>query len=118
MDRSAGPISARHGRRIDAQGPLSLGRRLRHHRGRGRIRSTCPIVAGHHGVLRRDRSRRSGWAMAGGAVVCLTSTVTMIMVQLFFDQVYGTDIIIIMAGALMILAYLILSVLAAREQPR
>lgn len=59
------------------------------------------------------------WLVAPwGAVVWLTSTVTMIMVQLFFDQVYGTDIIIIMAGALMILAYLILSVLAAREQPR
>src|SRR5215468_4682985 len=58
------------------------------------------------------------WLVAPwGAVVWLTSTVTMIMVQLFFDQVYGTDIIIIMAGALMILAYLILSVLAAREQP-
>src|SRR6516162_1344666 len=59
------------------------------------------------------------WLVAAwGAVVWLTSTVTMIMVQLFFDQVYGTDIIIIMVGALMILAYLILSVLAAREQPR
>jgi len=59
------------------------------------------------------------WLVAPwGAVVWLTATVTMIMIQLFFDQVYGTDIIIIMAGALMILAYLILSVLAAREQPR
>src|SRR5215470_3733208 len=56
------------------------------------------------------------WLVAPwGAVVWLTSTVTMIMVQLFFDQAYGTDIIVVMAGALMILAYLILSMLAARE---
>ena len=59
------------------------------------------------------------WLVAPwGAVVWLTSTVTMIMVQLFFDQAYGTDIIVVMAGALMILAYLILSMLAAREHSR
>ena len=52
------------------------------------------------------------------AVVWLTSTVTMLMVQLFFDQVYGTEMIIIATGGLAILVYLILSVLAAREHPR
>jgi uncharacterized membrane protein (DUF2068 family) len=59
------------------------------------------------------------WLVAPwGAVVWLTSTVTMIMVQLFFDQVYGTDVTVIGAGALAILTYLVLSVLAAREHPR
>jgi hypothetical protein len=59
------------------------------------------------------------WLVAPwGAVVWLTSTVTMIMVQLFFDQVYGTDVIVVAAGALAILTYLVLSVLAAREHPR
>jgi Family of unknown function (DUF6163) len=59
------------------------------------------------------------WLVAPwGAVVWLTSTVTMIMVQLFFDQVYGTDVTVVAAGALAILTYLVLSVLAAREHPR
>ncbi len=59
------------------------------------------------------------WLVAPwGAVVWLTSTVTMIMIQLFFDQVYGTDLIIVAAGVIAILAYLILSLLAAREHQR
>ena len=59
------------------------------------------------------------WLVAPwGAVVWLTSTVTMIMIELFFDQVYGTDFVIVMAGVLAILAYLILSLLAARENQR
>ena len=59
------------------------------------------------------------WLVAPwGAVVWLTSTVTMIMIQLFFDQVYGTDPFTVAAGVLAVLAYLILSLLAAREQRR
>jgi hypothetical protein len=59
------------------------------------------------------------WLVAPwGAVVWLTSTVTMIMIQIFFDQVYGTDVFIVTAGMLAILTYLVLSVLAAREHPR
>ena len=59
------------------------------------------------------------WLVAPwGAVVWLTSTVTMIMIELFFDQVYGTDFIVVAAGVLAILGYLILSLLAAREHPR
>jgi len=59
------------------------------------------------------------WLVAPwGAVVWLTSTVTMIMIQLFFDQVYGTDLITVAAGVVAILSYLILSLLAAREHPR
>ena len=59
------------------------------------------------------------WLVAPwGAVVWLTSTVTMIMIELFFDQVYGTDLTIVAAGVLAVLAYLILSLLAARERQR
>jgi len=59
------------------------------------------------------------WLMAPwGAVVWLTSTVSMIVVHVFFDQVYGTDVLIIIAGAAAIMAYLVLAILAAREHPR
>jgi hypothetical protein len=59
------------------------------------------------------------WLVAPwGAVVWLTSTVTMIMIQLFFDQVYGTDLLVVAACLLAILAYLVLSLLAARERPQ
>lgn len=59
------------------------------------------------------------WLLAPwGAVVWLTSTVSMIVVHVFFDQVYGTDILVILLGAIMILSYLALSMFAAREHPR
>jgi hypothetical protein len=59
------------------------------------------------------------WLVAPwGAVVWLTSTVTMIMIQLFFDQVYGTDITVVGIGLFAILGYLVLSLLAARENQR
>jgi hypothetical protein len=53
-----------------------------------------------------------------GAVVWLTSTVSMIVISIFFDQVYGTDNLLIAAGTLAITGYLVLAILAAREQPR
>jgi hypothetical protein len=59
------------------------------------------------------------WLVAPwGAVVWLTSTVTMIMIQLFFDQVYGTDVIVVLIGLSAILTYLTLSLLAAQEHSR
>jgi hypothetical protein len=59
------------------------------------------------------------WLVAPwGAVVWLTSTVTMIMIQLFFAQVYGTEIFVVGVGLLAILGYLVLSLLAARENQR
>ena len=58
------------------------------------------------------------WLVAPwGAVVWLTSTVSMIVVQIFFDQVYGTNLWVIGASMLAITAYLGLAILAAREQP-
>jgi hypothetical protein len=59
------------------------------------------------------------WLVAPwGAVVWLTATVTMIMIQLFFDQVYGTHFPVVAVGLAAILGYLVLSLLASREQPR
>jgi hypothetical protein len=37
---------------------------------------------------------------------------------LFFDQVYGTDVAVVGIGLLAILGYLVLSLLAARENQR
>jgi hypothetical protein len=59
------------------------------------------------------------WLVAPwGAVVWLTATVTMIMIQLFFDQVYGTDLSVVGIGLAAILGYLVMSLLAARESHR
>jgi hypothetical protein len=59
------------------------------------------------------------WLVAPwGAVVWLTATVSLIVVNLFFDQVFGTDMALVSVGMLMIAAYLALAVLAAREHPR
>jgi hypothetical protein len=58
------------------------------------------------------------WLVASwGAVVWLTATVTMIMIQLFFVQVYGTEMFVVGVGLAAILGYLVLSLLASRETP-
>src|SRR5215467_3451932 len=52
-----------------------------------------------------------------GSVVWLTASISMIAVEMFFPQIYGGMIdIVVMEGAL-IAAYLVLAILAAREQP-
>jgi hypothetical protein len=53
-----------------------------------------------------------------GAVLWLTSTVSMIVVQIFFNQVYGTNFLVISIGVLALATYLTLAILVAREQPR
>jgi hypothetical protein len=59
------------------------------------------------------------WLVAPwGAVIWLTATVTMIMIQLFFEQVYGTEVLVVAVGLLAILGYLVLSLLASRENSR
>jgi hypothetical protein len=59
------------------------------------------------------------WLMASwGAVVWLTTTVTMIMIQLFFDRIYGTHLAVVGIGLAAILGYLVLSLLASRETAR
>jgi hypothetical protein len=59
------------------------------------------------------------WLIAPwGAVVWLTSTVSMIVVHVFLPQVYGTNLVVIGFNLAAIVAYLALALLAAREHPR
>jgi len=51
-----------------------------------------------------------------GAVVWLTAAVSMIVVEVFFPQVYDDMLVVIVFHFPMIVAYLVLAVLAAREQ--
>ena len=53
-----------------------------------------------------------------GAVVWLTATVSMVVVEAFFTQVYGGRPLVIAVEVLFIGGYLFLAILAAREQPR
>lgn len=56
-------------------------------------------------------------AAAWGAVVWLTAVVSMAVVEVFFPQVYGGSIFIVLAEATLLVAYLWLAILAARERP-
>lgn len=53
-----------------------------------------------------------------GAVVWLTGSVSMIVVLLFFPQIYGQQIAVMVLEALLIVSYLIFAIQAAREQPQ
>jgi uncharacterized membrane protein (DUF2068 family) len=56
-------------------------------------------------------------AAAWGAVVWLTSTVSMAVVELFFPKVYGSNMVIVLTEMGLLAVYLLLAVLSAREQP-
>jgi Family of unknown function (DUF6163) len=56
-------------------------------------------------------------AAAWGAVVWLTAVVSMAAVELLFPQVYGRSILVVMLELVLVAAYLVLAVLAARERP-
>jgi len=59
------------------------------------------------------------WLIAPwGAVVWLTSTVSLIVVHVFLPQVYGTSVLVIAANLVAIIAYLVLALMATREHPR
>jgi len=51
-----------------------------------------------------------------GAVVWLTSTISMVAVELLFPQIYGGRIWVVAVDVFLIAAYLGLALLAAREQ--
>ena len=53
-----------------------------------------------------------------GAVVWLTAAVSMVVVNVFFQQVYGQQTIVVMLEAAVIAVYLVLAIQAAREQPQ
>jgi len=52
-----------------------------------------------------------------GAVVWLTSVISMAAVELLFPQIYGGNIWIVMAEVVLLGTYLWLALMAAREQP-
>jgi hypothetical protein len=56
-------------------------------------------------------------AAAWGAVVWLTSVVSMAVVEVFFPQVYGGSIFIVLAEVALLGIYLWLAIYAARERP-
>ncbi len=53
-----------------------------------------------------------------GAVVWLTSAVSMAVICMFFQQVYGSQPIVVALEGLLIAAYLFLAIQAAREHPQ
>jgi hypothetical protein len=57
-------------------------------------------------------------AAAWGAVVWLTSVVSMAVVEVFFPQVYGGSILIVFIELVLLGLYVWLAIFAAREQPR
>ena len=56
-------------------------------------------------------------AAAWGAVVWLTSTVSMAVVELFFPNVYGSSIVVVLTEMGLLAVYLVLAILSARERP-
>lgn len=56
-------------------------------------------------------------AAAWGAVVWLTSVVSMAMVELFFPSVYGGSIFVVLMEISLLGVYLWLAICAARERP-
>jgi hypothetical protein len=56
-------------------------------------------------------------AAAWGAVVWLTAVVSMAVVEVFFPQVYGGSLFIVLVEATLLCVYVWLAICAAREQP-
>jgi hypothetical protein len=52
-----------------------------------------------------------------GAVVWLTSVISMAAVEMLFPQVYGGSVLVILIELLLLGAYVFLAIMAAREQP-
>ena len=57
-------------------------------------------------------------AAAWGAVVWLTAVVSMAVVEVFFPQVYGGSIFVVLGETALLGVYLWLAIFAAREQPK
>jgi hypothetical protein len=52
-----------------------------------------------------------------GAVVWLTTVVSMAVIELMFPGIYGGSLTVVAAEAVMLAAYLVLAWMAARERP-
>jgi hypothetical protein len=56
-------------------------------------------------------------AAAWGGVVWLTSAISMAAVELFFPQIYGGRLVVTVAEFVTIVAYVVFTLMAARERP-
>jgi hypothetical protein len=56
-------------------------------------------------------------AAAWGAVIWLTAVVSMAVVELFFPQIYGGNLWVVLVEMTLLAIYLWLAILAARERP-
>jgi hypothetical protein len=52
-----------------------------------------------------------------GAVIWLTSVVSMAAVEILFPQIFGGSVVVIGVEFVLLVAYIVLAILAAREQP-
>jgi Family of unknown function (DUF6163) len=52
-----------------------------------------------------------------GAVVWLTTVVSMAVIELMFPGIYGGSLVVVVLEAIMLAAYLVLAWMAARERP-
>jgi uncharacterized membrane protein (DUF2068 family) len=57
-------------------------------------------------------------AAAWGAVVWLTASVSMAAVEVFFPQVYGARMIVVIIEGVLLCGYLFLAIQSAREHPQ
>ncbi|HEY1363956.1 MAG TPA: DUF6163 family protein [Xanthobacteraceae bacterium] len=57
-------------------------------------------------------------AAAWGAVIWLTSVISMMAAETLFPDVYGGNLLVVGAEVILLAAYLVMALLAAREQPR
>src|SRR6185437_349306 len=68
LDAAAGVLPAHHGGRLDAQGTVPLGARVRHRHRRPAVRIAVDRSAGGDGVFRRARPGGGGRPVAGGGL--------------------------------------------------
>src|ERR1700722_19241893 len=113
MDPATGVLPASDGRRLRRQGPLPLGAGHGLCRRRGRsLREPADGVAGRHRFFFGPRTRGRP-----GAVVWLTTVVSMAVIELMFPGIYGGSLAVVAFEAAMLMAYLALAWMAARERP-
>jgi hypothetical protein len=56
-------------------------------------------------------------AAAWGAVVWLTAVISMVAVETLFPQIYGGSMVIVVVELVLLVTYLVLALMAAREHP-
>src|SRR3954452_4806125 len=77
----------------------------------------CQAATTHFAVIELVAAVGLWLATPWGAVVWLTTVVSMAVIELMFPAIYGGSIAIVAVEALMLAAYLALAWMAARERP-